>query len=455
MNSAIQKKSPSSFTGDLVRPRLCYRQWMLAGNPAYFFDHLASQFGDFVHYRGLFSFYLVNHPALVKQVLMNTHKTFDKNTVIYDRFRNVFGDGLVVSEGAKWKRQRRMMQPMFGPVTVQGFFHEMVSAAEELADRWHTQCQTGTVFDIADDMERVTLQIAGKVLFSDGFEEAREQIAAWTSTINHYSAKPPLPIVRQIWFPSQINRQLKQTLSEFQQFTHQLIAERRGGPKVNDLLGILLQAKHEEDGMAMTDAEIAEEVLGMIIGGHETSSSALTWLWYELHHNPSVQECLLEEIDAVVGDGPVKLEHLPQLRYARMVIDECLRLHPPFWFENRNVMQDTNLGGHRIPKGSMVVFSRYSLHRHSSFWNAPETFDPLRQNPEHPENTRSSYAQVPFGGGPRICIGLNFAIMELTVMLVVIARRYRVIVDSSDRHEMAAQLTMTPRHGLKVRLESR
>lgn len=443
------------FSGELIRPRAFYRQWMLAGNPAHFFDHLARHCGDFVYCRGLFSFYLINHPALVKQVLMNTHTSFDKRSIIYDRFRHAFGDGLVVAEGHKWKRQRKLMQPMFGPVTVQDFFGNMVSATEELVDQWQERCQTKTVFDVAEDMERITLQIAGEVLFSDGFRGARDRIADWTSTINHYSAKPPLPIIRQPWFPSRTNRNLKRTLTDFHTFIHGLIAKRRSGPPARDLLGILLQAKHEDDGSPMSDHEIIEEVLGMIIGGHETSSSALTWLWYELHHNPAVQDTLLDEIEAVTGSGPLLLEHLPRLKYTRMVIDECLRLHPPFWFENRNVMEDTELGGHRITKGSMVVFSRYSLHRHPDFWDEPDRFNPLRHDPDAPENRRTTYAQVPFGGGPRICIGVNFAIMELMVILAVVVKRYRLVVDESNRHQMAAQLTMAPKNGVRVFLERR
>lgn len=449
------QSTQTEYAGQLVRPRPFYRQWMLAGNPAYFFDHLSRQCGDFVHCRGLFSFYLINHPALVKQVLMNTHTIFDKRSVIYDRFRQAFGDGLVVSEGEKWKRQRKLMQPMFGPTTVRSFFDTMVAASEEMADRWSRRCQIRSVFNVADDMEKITLRIAGKVLFSDGFDDARDRIAKWTSTINHYSAKPPLPIIREPWFPSNTNRELRRNLTEFHAFIRGLIDQRRGSPPVNDLLGILLQAKHEDDGESMSDHEIIEEVLGMIIGGHETSSSALTWLWYELHHHRAVEDKVLAEIQTVTGDGPVRLEHLPQLKYTRMVVDECLRLHPPFWFENRNVMRDTELGGHPIPKGAMVVFSRYSLHRHPEFWDQPDRFDPLRHDPDAPENKRSIHAQVPFGGGPRICIGVNFAMMELMVILAVVAKRYQVVVDPSNQHQMAARLTMAPKDGLKVRLEHR
>ncbi|MEM6692113.1 MAG: cytochrome P450, partial [Planctomycetota bacterium] len=306
---------------DLARPRLCYRQWMLAGNPAYFFDHLARHCGDFIHYRGLFSFYFVNHPELVKQVLTGTNKTLDKHTVIYDRFREAFGDGLVVAEGEQWTRKRRLMQPMFSPSTIHGFFETLLCAAEKMVAHWETRCHEQTVFDVAHDMEQVTLRIAGEVLFSDGFDDASERIASWTSAINRYSAKPPLPILRQPWFPSRTNLQLKRTLREFHAFIGNLIEQRRQSPQSNDLLTTLLQSQQGEDGKAIGDHEIKEEVLGMIIGGHETSSSALTWIWYELHRNPEAQQRLREEIELVVGKEKLTIDHLPQLTYTRMVVD--------------------------------------------------------------------------------------------------------------------------------------
>ena len=157
----------------------------------------------------------------------------------------------------------------------------------------------------------------------------------------------------------------------------------------------------------------------------------------------------------MLGPGPLALEHLPDLVYARMVIEETLRLHPPFWFENRNVAADVELGGALIPQGSVVVFSRYSLHRHAGFWKDPERFDPERFRPDQEENKRSVCAHVPFGGGPRICIGVHFAMMELLIVLATIARRYNVVLDASHRHEMAAHLTMTPKYGVRVRLEAR
>lgn len=428
---------------------------MLAGNPAYFFDRLVNDYGDFIHYRGLISFYQVNHPSLVKQVLMDTHKTFDKHSIIYDRFRNVFGDGLVVAEGEKWRRQRKLMQPMFGPKTVRRFFDGMLKSTMDMVDQWGVECRDHRVFDVSTEMDQITLKIAGQVLFSDGFERDSRRIGHWSEVINRYCAKAPLPIVRSLWFPSHRNRNLKRTLKDFDTFISELIKGRRNGGPQDDLLSILLESSHEESGRPMSDPEIKEEVLGMIIGGHETSSSALTWIWYELDRNPDVRKKLCDEIDSVVGNKSLGIEDVPRLTYTRMVIDEVLRLHPPFWFENRNTKTDVEMGSAIVPKGSLVLFSRYSLHRHPEFWSNPDRFDPERHDPEKPENARSTYALVPFGGGPRVCIGMHFAIMELIVVLATVAQRYSVVVAKQDRHEMAAKLTMAPRYGLKVYLTPR
>ena len=233
-----------------------------------------------------------------------------------------------------------------------------------------------------------------------------------------------------------------------------MIEKRRGARGKNDLLGILLDAKHE-DGTTLSDLEIREQVLGMIVGGHETSSRALAWIWYELDRHPDVRQQLFEELNSVLGDRPPTLECLPQLKYTKMVIDECLRLHPPFWFENRNVTEDVEIGGALLPKGSIVLFSRYTLHRHPDFWREPDKFDPTRQDPDDLENARSAYAQIPFGGGPRICLGINFAIMELVLLLATISQKFEVVVAKQNKHAMAAKMTMFPKYGVQVMLKPR
>ena len=452
MNLTHRITPDPTFTGRPADPPPFYRQWMLAGNPARFFERLIREHGDFVRYRGVFNFHLINHPSLAREVLKNTHRDYDKNSRVYHRFRNAFGDGLVTAEGEDWKRKRKLMQPLFGPASIRRFFGQMLEATTRAADDWPARCE---VFDMAREMERLTLDIAGRAFFSHSFDGASERIHRWVKTINRYSAIPPLPVISNLRFPSPLNLRLRGVLGEYRAFVRDLIRERVAGEPIGDLLGVLLTAKDEESGEFMNEEEIAEEVLGMIIGGHETSATALTWIWYELHRHPEVERYLLAEIDAVCGKDPLTADQIPRLKYAHMVIQEALRLHPPFWFENRNTIADVELAGVTIPQGSMVVFSRYSLQRHPDFWDAPDEFRPSRFDPEQPENPAASHAHIPFGSGPRVCIGRHFAMMELHVILTTVLQRFRVVIDPSDRHEMAARVTMAPKHGLKVRLEPR
>jgi cytochrome P450 len=451
MNVEQERITPKN---PIARPRWFYKQWMLAGNPAYFFEMLSREFGDFVHYRGLFDFYLINDPALVKHVLQETHDKFDKQSVIYKRFANVFGTGLVVSEGAAWRRQRKLIQPHLGPKAVERYFEGMVDSLVRMLERWEVKRVEGRVLDVSLEMNRLTLEIAGRALFQDRFTERSDDIEHWTTEINRFCAKPPLPIIRSFWFPSRRNFRMKRTLREFHQFMQEMIDRQRNAEPSGSLLDVLLNSKHEESGELMSDTEIRDEMLGMIIGGHETSSAALTWVWYELANHPEVAAKLRSELNMVLQGQPIRLEHLPRLKYTKMVIEETLRLHPPFWFENRNVTRDVELAGQTIPKGALVVFSRYSLHRHSCFWKEPDRFFPERFDPDSPENPRSRYASIPYGGGPRICIGIHFATMELIVALAMMAQRFQVQIDRSNRHAMSAKLTMTPSNGLRVTLAS-
>jgi cytochrome P450 len=229
-----------------------------------------------------------------------------------------------------------------------------------------------------------------------------------------------------------------------------MIDERLATRQGDDLLGILLRAQDPQSGQAMSHTQIADEVLGMIVGGHETSSSALTWAWYELTQHPETLTQVFEEIDQVIGSRPLEIEHIKKLSFTRMVLDEVLRLHPPFWFENRNTRQKTKLAGVDLPAGSIIVMSRYSLHRHRRYWRDPNQFNPHRFQPKHEENPRSSYAYIPFGGGPRICIGTHFAMMEMLVIMALIGRHFQIELSCEDRHEMSAATTMTPKHGVRV-----
>jgi cytochrome P450 len=444
---------------ELRRAPRFYKQWMLPVNPSDFLNRLISDFGDFVHYRGLFSFYLINDPELVKYVLKETHRQFDKNTVIYNRFRNALGNSLVNAEGAHWRRQRKLIQPSFNPASIKIFFNNMIESSNQLVTKWDSFAGSGNSFNVATDMNILTLEIAGKSLFSDGFNKAAPSIRKWTQVINKYSACPPIPILTNPRFPTPLNLKLKQVLKEYRAFIDGIIQERlENSPDKNDLLSTFLAIRDEETGEPMEDREIAEEVLGMIIGGHETSSTALTWIFYELDKNPAVEAKMVEEIQRVTENQQLEFEKVQELKYTKAVIQEAMRLHPPLWFENRNTLREVELGDSILPKGSMVILSRYALHRNSKVWKNPDLFDPNRFYPETPDTIngfKTSGAYIPFSSGPRVCIGRHFAMMEIIVILCTLLQKFRIRVSSDNQHAVATNLTMELRNGLLIDIEKR
>lgn len=434
----------------------CYKQWMLAGNPSDFLNQLIADFGDYVHYRGLLNFYLINDPELVRQVLKETHRQFDKNTPIYNRFRNALGNSLVNAEGANWRRKRKLIQPSFSPASIKSFFNYMTESSNKLAAEWETYASAGNSFNVAKEMNKLTLEIAGKSFFSDGFSDVIRPIRKWTQVINKYSARLPIPILTHPYFPTPLNFQLKRVLKEYGNFITNMIQSRITHPDKDDLLSTFLKLRDENTGEPMKNKEIAEEVLGMIIGGHETSSTALTWIFYELSENPAVEIQIIEEIRSVTEDQPLKFENIQELKYTKAVIHETMRLHPPLWFENRNVMQNVKLGDNMVPKGSMIILSRYALHRNPKVWKNADQFEPTRFYPETPDTineVKASGAYIPFSSGPRICIGRHFAMMEIIVILCTLLQKFRIRVSSKNRDAIATNLTMEPRNGLLVQIE--
>lgn len=442
-------------------PNLCkaprfYRQLEIIKDPSKFINVLIKEFGNFIYYRGVINFYLINDAFLIKRVLNETHRNFDKNTVIYNRFRNAFGNGLVTAEGLHWRRQRKLIQPSFKPILIEGFSQIMLNSTNRTIERWNNFCKSEATFNLTEEMNMLTLEIAGESLLSDGFNSAAKDIIEWTHVINKYSAGIPFPIISKKWFPSRLNFKLRRALKEYRSFILNTIEDRKGNDHREDLLSVFLGMRDEETGQGMDNDEIAEEVLGIIVGGQETSATALVWTLYELSLNPKVEEKLLDEIINVTSGEQINFSKINELKYLKMVIQESMRLHPPFWFENRNAMHDVELGGVHIKKGSMIAMSRYALHRNADYWDDPETFDPDRFDEGSSKNNAvASFAYQPFSSGPRVCIGRHFAMMEMMIILCSILQRYKLRVDPHYKHKVVTNLTMEPKGGLPIVLERR
>ena len=439
----------------LVRAPFMYKQWMVAGNTQAFIRMLTNDFGDFVHYRGILNFYVINHPDLIRQVLQKTNKKYDKGTDIYTRFRAVFKSGLVTSEGAHWAKQRKLIQPLLKPVFVRSLVPLMCESSAGMADEWSQSSGDGTMRNVARDMSRLTLEIAGKCLFSSDFEGYRTKIIEWSEFINEYSGMTPYPVIRSPWFPSPANFKMKRVLREFHDFVGALYDDRvRGGSKNQDLFSLLLGARHEELEGGMSREELTDEVVTMIFGGHETSATALTWAWSLLAQNKDVEAKLHEELDTVLNGRDPRPEDVSKLKYTKMVIDEAMRMGPPFWFENRNAIEEDELWGETIPEGSLIMFSRHAMHMHPEFWDNPTEFRPERFAPSASKE-RTKFAYIPFGGGPRICAGITFATIELVIALATLANKFTIELDESASTEVEAKLTMTPKGGVPAYIKLR
>jgi len=428
-----------------------YKQWKMLGDPADFIDSLVKEHGDFLFCPGVIDFYLLNNPELVAQVNKETHRNFDKQTKIYACFLHALGDSLVSSEGDHWKRQRKLLTPHFSPKVINQYFSAVASQVEKEIDSWGISGKT--TIDFEKKMNWLTLEVSGVVFFSNSFSAHAKDVHKWVNVINKFSARPPLPIFGSPHFPSPLTFQTKKALEGFHQFIADLIQERRSTDQEHsDLFSVFLNLEDEDTGERMSDSEISDEVLGMIFGAHESTASAINWTFYELLKHPETLEQLIAEIDAIIGDAQITLDHLDQLPLLENILSEVLRLHPPFWFENRRVTQETELGGRTLKEGEIVAFSRYSLHRNPIYWENPNDFLPERfEGVDHRELSRSGQ-YMPFGLGPRVCMGRSFAMMELSLITISLLRQFKVELAEPNNGARSTHLTMQLKHSLQLTL---
>ena len=433
-----------------------------ARDPGNYLLELAQKYGDTVYMRVLnLPFYIVSHPDDIREVLVNQADKFRKSQLDYDILSRFLGNGLLTNEGESHRRQRRLAQPAFHSKRIQAYAETMVDYTEDLLAEW----QNHQVRDVADDMMRLTMFIVSKTLFSaDGATTNDDAAATIGSAIHTFQAVSNHAYLRGFtlpeWLPTQDNRAAKKALIAYNHHLEQIIAQRRA-TAVNgdiadngDLLSMLMLSR-DEDGSAMSDQQLRDEVATLFAAGHETTSNALTWTWYALAQNPDVEARLHEELDEVLRGRVPTLADLPNLPYTLMVIKEAMRLYPPAWILSaRTAQEDVTIDQYIVPKGTSVTIAPYALHRLARTFPNPEQFDPERFRPER-EKLIPKYAYVPFGAGPRVCIGNSFALMEAQLILATIAQQYRLHLVPNQEIKMAMQITLSPKNGLKMRLESR
>lgn len=391
--------------------------------------------------------FLLNHPDLVRDVFVADHRAFHKGPTI-QAAKMLLGESLLTSEGERHRTQRRLIQPMFHHDRIAAYADAMVRGATRTTERWHD----GQELDVHAQMSALTLSVVGETLFGTDVDEERSATVrrALTDTLGMFD-RIYSPLFRVLTrMPSPTMRRFRRVESDLNAVIAEMIAERRAtGANGDDLLSVLLRAR--QDGVGMSDGQVRDEALTLFLAGHETTSIALTWTWWLLARIPEVEAKLHEELDALGGEPTV--EDLPRLAYTRAVLDESIRLRPPAWAIGRNAVADHRAGELTIPSGSVVVVSPWLLHHDERWWPDAGSFRPERWLSEQPE--RSRFAYVPFGGGPRRCIGEPFALMEGTLVLATIARRWRFRSVSAGPPALQPVVTLRPRGGLRMRAERR
>jgi len=384
--------------------------------------------------------YIVHHPHDVKRVLVSNHRNYTKGMGL-DRVKILLGKGLMTSEGELWKRQRYMMQPFFHRRVITEFAQTLESANDRFIARWEALAARGELVNITEEMSELTLDIVLRSIFGRDLERMSTQAGG-----------NPFEVVTK---DQERNLQFAFKFRSLAKIVAGIMERRRAQNEEHfDYVGMLMSARDKDTGAPMSDRELIDEVMTLVVAGHETTASGLNWTWYLLSQNPEAEARLHAEIDAAADMPTPNLTQMESLAYTQQVVNEALRLYPPGWLLSRRTIEADALGGYEIPAGANVLLPLYLLHRDGRFWKDPERFWPERFAPEH-EAERPRFSYMPFAAGPRHCIGETFALYEMLMHLYKVARRYRLTYVPDKPLELEAQINLRTLHPLHMRLERR
>lgn len=413
-------------------------------------NHL--QHGPILNINVPFRLYLsIWEPEYIKHVLVNNNRNYIKDPATR-KLSLSLGNGLLTSEGDFWRRQRRIAQPAFHRKRIEMMTERMIAETEDMLERWDQKAED-EVLQLADEMMILTSNIAAKSLFGADLENNLEIGRALLVSIRFITAAFRKIIMTPLWVPTPNNLKFNQAQKILDQSIQRIVDQRRKqGPDAHhDLLAMLMEARDEESGEGMTDRQLRDELITLFSAGHETSANGLNWAFYLLDQHPEVTQKVVAEIQAVIGDRRPTPSDLMSLTYTRQVLMEVLRLYPPAWAIGREPLEDDVIDGYLIPRKSAVVMALYAIHRNPAYWPEPERFDPSRFEPEKVKE-RHKFAYLPFGGGPRLCIGKDFAMMEMLAVLALVLRRYEVKLLPDHPIDLEPLITLRPLFGIKAQI---
>ena len=424
-------------------------------NPTAVFLDAAHRYGEVSYFKiGPRHGFLVTNPADIRHVLQDNARNYRKSP-LYDKLRVLLGNGLLTSEGDFWLRQRRIAQPAFHRQRIAGVAQVMAGAAREAAGRWEAVAAAGTPVDVDEEMMRLTRSVVLRTLLGADLGPFSDTVDDAWKVLNEHIGGSFWSLGLTDWWPSARKRRFESARAVLRGAVDHVIAERRRHPSdTADLLSMLMSARDEDTGETMTDEQLRVEVTTFLLAGQETTSLALTWSWYLLSQHPPARERLEGEIDSVLGGRRPEYADLANLPYARMVIDEAMRLYPPAWGFSREAIGDDQVGGFHLPAGFLVFVIPFVLHRLPAYWDDPATFDPERFTSERSAD-RPKFVYLPFGAGPRQCIGNQFALIEAQLVLATLAQQYRLNLVPGHRADPWPLITLRPRFGMPMTVERR
>jgi cytochrome P450 len=426
-------------------------------DPFNFLSQAREQHGDIYRLNlGFMRPVVLNSPRHAQHVLRDNAQNYRKGGPLWDVIRQILGNGLVVSEGQFWLRQRRMMQPHFHRQRLAALTDLMVDAIDESLDAWESAATTGEPMKLLNGLNQLTMRVIVRTMFGGSLQrEEMEQAAEAMTFALDYVMTAIVTHALPTWLPIPGKKRFENSLVQFDEVVYRIIADSRAGEgKENHLLAMMMDTVDEETGEAMNDKQLRDEVATIFLAGYETTSIALTWAYDYLTQHPAVMQKLQAEVDEVLQGRRPTFADLPKLAYTKMVLQETMRLRPPSYWLPRTAENDDEIDGYPIPAGTDVISLTYMYHRHPEFWPDADRFDPERFSAEQSAG-RHGFAYVPFGAGQRMCIGRDFSLMEGQLALAMMAQRFAF--RRAHVAETKAQLssTLRPKDGLPVYLTTR
>jgi cytochrome P450 len=417
-----------------------------------FYEYCAEEYGDMVQVDVAGeTFYHVTHPDYIEKILVKDDAKYVKGDFQQEALAGVTGDGLFLSEGEQWERQRKIIQPAFFHERVDEEYTQMMTEyAESMIDDW----DDGQELSLHDEMRALTLQILAKTLTGQDIRGKQTAIGDAGHAITSKFGGSKSSVFLPDWIPTPTNVRYKRTLEQFSEVIDGMIAERKSDDTDRiDLLSILLDAE-ADDGSQMSDKTVRDQIFSFLLAGHETTALTLTYSWYLLSQNPKKCEKLVTELDEVLGGRTPTMQDLDELGYPDKVVKEAMRLYPPVYNFFREPAEDVKIGGYHVPEGATLSLPQWVVHRDERWYDDPETFRPERWA-EELEDERPDYSYFPFGGGSRHCIGMRFARIEAQLVLATVAQQYRLELTEEDPLELVAAINIQPRDEIPVRVEKR